>query len=156
MRFRCREEFTHRAIHNALAKIQTLLGDRCPVVKVAEPIPGDQLPFPVYETLSDCGLDACDGAYVIGATPFALWSHRLQAAHFDSAVLDETSQLTLPAAAMAMLHSDRWFFFGDHRQLPPVSLVHAADPAAASVFARLERQCDPTTRSDTTMTTRVA
>lgn len=141
--------FTHRAIHQALVKIHGLLGGRCPVVKVADPIPGDDFPFPVYSTFAEAGLGADPGPYVIGATPFALWSTRLQAAHFDSAVLDETSQLTLPAAVMAMMRSDRWFFFGDHRQLPPVSLMHRDNPADASVFARLAKQSDPTTLNTT-------
>jgi DNA replication ATP-dependent helicase Dna2 len=73
----------------------------------------------------------------------------LSGVHFDAIVLDETSQLTLPAAAMAMLRGDRWFFFGDHKQLPPVSLVHRDNPADASVFARLARGSKPTTLNTT-------
>ncbi|MFT4550296.1 MAG: DNA replication ATP-dependent helicase Dna2 [Verrucomicrobiales bacterium] len=141
--------FTHRAIHHALAKVHELLGDRCPVVKISDPVVGEQFPFKVFSDLEASQLVDHDGPYVIGATPFALWSFRLAAAHFDSAVLDETSQLTLPSAAMVMLKSDRWFFFGDHRQLPPVSLMHQDDPTRASVFARLARQCKPTTLNTT-------
>lgn len=137
--------FTHRAIHNALRKIHDRLGDQCPVVKISKPVPYDPLPVPVHPDLAESGLDLHPGPYVIGATPFALYSKRLEAAHFDSAVFDETSQLTVPATLMAMMKSDQWFFFGDHKQLPPVSLAHADDPARASVFSRLVRQCQPTT-----------
>ena len=140
--------FTHRAIHNALRKIHDRLGDQCPVVKISKPISYDPLPVPVHPDLAGSGLDLHPGSYVIGATPFALYSNRLDSAHFDSAVFDETSQLTVPATLMAMMKSDQWFFFGDHKQLPPVSLTHADDPAQASVFARLARlvrQCQPST-----------
>lgn len=137
--------FTHRAIHQALRKIHARLGDRCPVVKISKSISYDSLPVPVHADLAASGLDLDPGPYVIGATPFALFSRRLDAAHFDSAVFDETSQLTVPATLMAMMKSEQWFFFGDHRQLPPVSLTHADDPARASVFARLARQSEPTT-----------
>jgi hypothetical protein len=128
--------FTHRAIHNALRKIHERLGNQCPIVKISKPISYDPLPVPVHPDLAGSGLDLHPGPYVIGATPFALYSNRLDSAHFDSAVFDETSQLTVPATLMAMMKSDQWFFFGDHKQLPPVSLTHPDDPARASVFDR--------------------
>ncbi len=143
--------FTHRSIHQALQKIQQTIARNhpdCPVVKISAPV-GDGLPFPVFEDLVSSNLANHDGPYVIGATPFALFTGRLETACFDSAVLDETSQLTVPAAIMAMMRSDRWFFFGDHQQLPPVSLVHRDDPTAASIFSHLTRQLTPTTLSTT-------
>lgn len=136
--------FTHRAIHNALSKVKEVLGDRCPVVKVSQPV-FDELAFPVYENFEESGLADHDGPYVIGATPFALWTGRLGGVEFDSVVLDETSQMTVPAALMVMLKTRNWFFFGDDKQLPPVSHVYRDDPSAASVFARLRRRCEPTT-----------
>ena len=141
--------FTHRSIHNALSKIRQLLDAKFPVVKISRIMPTEDASVSVYENLGKSGLDRHSGAYVIGATPFALFSSRLDTVHFDSAVLDETSQLTLPAAILAMMRSDRWFFFGDHRQLPPVSLLHQTNPAEASVFARLTHQKAPTTMNTT-------
>lgn len=138
--------FTHRAIHNALEKIRGIVGEDCPVVKVSRPMPGDDaLPFPVYASFADSGLQVAEGPYVVGATPFSLFSSRLDSAKFDAAVIDETSQMNVPSAVMAMLRADRWYFFGDHRQLPPVSMVHAEDPSLASVFSRLARQKQPST-----------
>jgi len=137
--------FTHRSIHNALEKIHTLLDGLCPVVKISAPLSEEPLPFPIFSSFEESELDTSAGPYVIGATPFALFTRRLQAAHFDSAVLDETSQLTLPAAIMVMMKSDRWFFFGDDQQLPPVSFVHRDNPADASVFCRLKQQTEPST-----------
>jgi len=141
--------FTHRAIHQALSKIKTAIGDDCPVVKIGNANTSEELPFPCYESLAESELDCHNGPYVIGATPFALFSNRLKVAHFDSAVIDETSQLTLPAAIMVMMKSDRWFFFGDDKQLPPITLLYKNDPAAASIFARLKQQTQFTTLSTT-------
>jgi DNA replication ATP-dependent helicase Dna2 len=47
------------------------------------------------------------------------------------------------------MKSDRWFFFGDHQQLPPVSLLHQENPAEASVFSQLVRHKKPTLLSTT-------
>jgi len=136
--------FTHRSIHNALRKIHQVLDGLCPVVKISQPVSEEDLPFEVFPNLVKSGLDRSDGPYVIGATPFALFSKKLNAAHFDSAVIDETSQMTVPSAIMVMMRSDRWFFFGDHQQLPPVSMLHQENPAEASVFARLVHHKEPT------------
>lgn len=137
--------FTHRSIHQALTKIYELMEDDCPIVKIGAPVTSEKLPFPTYDSLEESELDTHQGPYVIGATPFALFTKRLQAAHFDSAVVDETSQITLHAAVMVMMKSDRWFFFGDDKQLPPVSMLHRGDPASASVFTRLKKQTEYTT-----------
>ena len=57
---------------------------------------------------------------------------------FDVLVFDEASQLTIPAALMAMLQCDRFIFAGDHRQLPPVvSSMKAGQGVAASIFQHL-------------------
>lgn len=137
--------FTHRSIHQALSKVHALIGNECPVIKISAPVATENLPFPVFASLGESELDMHEGPYVIGATPFALYTKRLSAAHFDSAVVDETSQLTVPAAIMVMMKSDRWFFFGDDKQLPPVSDLHRDDPSLASVFARLKKQTEFTT-----------
>jgi DNA replication ATP-dependent helicase Dna2 len=137
--------FTHRSIHQALLKIHEIIGNDCSVVKISAPVIHEDLPFPVFASLAESELDIHAGPYVIGATPFALYTKRLSAAHFDSAVLDETSQLTLPAAILAMMRSDRWFFFGDDKQLPPVTLRQLDDVKSASVFARLKKQTDYST-----------
>ncbi|MEZ6195297.1 MAG: AAA domain-containing protein [Planctomycetota bacterium] len=57
---------------------------------------------------------------------------------FDVVVFDESGQLTLPAAMMAMIQADRWVFAGDHAQLPPVVQTHRpGDGPAVSVFQHL-------------------
>lgn len=129
--------FTHRAIHHALRKTAALVD--CPVFKVSDPFPNDAEGIEFKDTFADTGLLDHPGPYVIGATPFALFSKRAGEARFDVAVIDETSQMRVEAAIMPMLRAQRWFFFGDRQQLPPVVQRPVGDAADDSVFARLSR-----------------
>ena len=129
--------FTHRAIHQALRKIIPLVG--CPVYKISDPFPNDAEGIVFKDTFSDTGLLDEGGPYVIGATPFALFSSRAGEARFDVAVIDETSQMRVEAAIMPMLRAQRWFFFGDRQQLPPVVQRPGAEAAEDSVFVNLAK-----------------
>lgn len=134
--------FTHRAIHHALRKIGPLVA--CPVYKVSDPIPSDAAGIDFKSDFAETGLLDHPGPYVIGATPFALFSSRLGEARFDVAVIDETSQMRVEAAVMPMLRAERWFFFGDRQQLPPVVQRPVDDAAEDSVFARLAGRSEHT------------
>lgn len=134
--------FTHRAIHHALRKITPMVD--CPVFKVSDPFPFDAEGIEFKERFADTGLLDHPGPYVIGCTPFALFSSRAGEARFDVAVIDETSQMRVEAAVMPMLRAQRWFFFGDRQQLPPVVIRPAEDAAEDSVFARLARNGEHT------------
>jgi DNA replication ATP-dependent helicase Dna2 len=128
--------FTHRAIHHALRKITPLVS--CPVVKISDPMPdGEGVVF--HRSFSDAGLLDHPGPYVAGITPIALFTTRAAEARFDVAVIDETSQMRVEAAIMPMLRARRFYFFGDHQQLPPVVQRPVADPAEDSVFAALAK-----------------
>jgi DNA replication ATP-dependent helicase Dna2 len=129
--------FTHRAIHHAMRITRARV--TCPVFKVSDPFPHDADGIEFRDTFADTGLLDHPGPYVIGATPFALFSKRASEARFDVAVIDETSQMRVEAAIMPMLRAQRWFFFGDRQQLPPVVQRPVADAADDSVFAQLSR-----------------
>jgi len=133
--------FTHRAINNVLAAVAARIPTTRRLAKVAafsDPL----LPAAVeqrekYRDLSFVKEGFRDGC-VIGATPFALRSSRLGGVDFDTVVIDEASQVTLPLAVMAMLAGKRYIFAGDHRQLPPVTISRSPREAVAlSVFGRL-------------------
>ena len=130
--------FTHRAIHHALRKVSSMVD--CPIYKVSVPFPNDAEGIEFKDTFADTGLIDHGGPYVIGATPFALFSSRAGEARFDVAVIDETSQMRVEAAIMPMLRAERWFFFGDRQQLPPVVQRPVADAAEDSVFASLAKR----------------
>jgi DNA replication ATP-dependent helicase Dna2 len=134
--------FTHRAIHHALRKIAGMVS--CPVYKVSDFMPNDAQGIVFKDRFADTGLLDHSGPYVIGATPFALFSSRAGEARFDVAVIDETSQMRVEAAIMPMLRAQRWFFFGDRQQLPPVVQRPVDDAAEDSVFAHLAKNGEHT------------
>ncbi len=59
-------------------------------------------------------------------------------ARFHYTVIDEAGQMPIPHALPPMLRSQRWLFFGDHLQLPPVAQAEHKDrDAADSIFGLL-------------------
>ncbi len=129
--------FTHRAIHHALRKVGGMVD--CPVFKVSDPFPNDSGGIEFRDNFAGTGLLDHNGPYVIGATPFALFTSRAGEARFDVAVIDEASQMRVEAAVMPMLRAQRWFFFGDRQQLPPVVQRPVEDAAGDSVLPVLSR-----------------
>jgi DNA replication ATP-dependent helicase Dna2 len=127
---------THMAINNALNKIHA---QGVPVVKVgrATQCKGLDDAIPNFEGLDGWEDRPTDG-YVVGATPFATCSSRLENYAFDTIIFDEASQITVPLALMAMRKGRRFIFIGDQRQLPPVLLSRSVlDKKTHSVFSRL-------------------
>lgn len=129
---------THRAINNLLEAIAERIGDRRRIVKVA-PFEDPSLNVQQFAYFSDCPLHGSPGGYIVGATPISARTRRLGDVDFDTCLVDEASQITLPLAIMAMLCGERYIFAGDHKQLPPVTLTlnHAESPEM-SIFKKLE------------------
>lgn len=111
---------THMAINNALNKIAE---EKVPVAKVCA-LGGRKAlhhDIPCFD-YGNQWEDKPDNGYVIGATPFATCSERLEQFEFDTVIFDEASQITMPLALMAMRKAKRYVFVGDDKQLPPVIL----------------------------------
>lgn len=129
--------FTHRAINNALNALVAQAPD-LPVIKVGHPARADDLRALNYETFNISPLAAEKGGYVVGATPFATRTQRLAHVEFDTVIFDEASQITLPLAVMGMLAGQKYIFFGDQQQLPPVLTTRLTGGALRdSVFGYL-------------------
>jgi DNA replication ATP-dependent helicase Dna2 len=111
--------FTHRAINNALNALVKQDPDS-PAIKVGQAARADDLLVKNYETFHESPLAEQSGGYVVGATPFATQTKRLGGVEFDTVIFDEASQITLPLAVMGMLAGQKYIFFGDQKQLPPV------------------------------------
>jgi DNA replication ATP-dependent helicase Dna2 len=127
---------THMAINNALNKIHA---EGAPVVKIGLPAQRKGLDdeiacMPSFAAWEDRPADG----YVVGATPFATCTTRLEHCEFDAVIFDEASQVTVPLALMAMRKGRRFVFIGDQRQLPPVMLSRSVlDKDSMSIFAAL-------------------
>jgi DNA replication ATP-dependent helicase Dna2 len=127
---------THMAINNSLNKIRQ---EGVPTVKIGSPVHRRGLDEEVLcrDSLAAWHDRPTDG-YVIGATPFATCSFRLEACEFDAILFDEASQITVPLALMAMRKGKRFIFVGDRKQLPPVMLSRSVlDKDSMSAFAAL-------------------
>lgn len=130
--------FTHRAVGNALLAIRKQ-APGLPLFKLASSSGDD------HDELRAAGVQIVDarrvklpekGAVVAG-TCFQLTKlHERERFHYT--VFDEAGQLPIPHALPGMLRAQRWLFFGDHAQLPPVvATAHADREAASSIFERL-------------------
>ncbi|SGZ09231.1 DEAD/DEAH box helicase [Moritella viscosa] len=126
---------THMAINNALNKIAKE-GIAC--IKVGGDNSKKGLDNVDCFGYADDWEGRPDKGYVIGATPFATCSKRLDQYEFDTVIFDEASQITTPLAVMAMRKAKRYIFVGDHKQLPPVILSKSVlESDNDSIFSRL-------------------
>lgn len=126
---------THMAINNALNKISQE-GVDC--IKVGNENSRKGLEKVDFFDHADDWKDRPDHGYVIGATPFATCSKRLENYEFDTVIFDEASQITTALAVMAMRKAKRFIFVGDHKQLPPVILSKSVlESDNDSIFSRL-------------------
>ena len=129
--------FTHRAINNALNAVYKQDPSTL-AIKVGHPIHTDDLAVPNYENFHGSPLADESGGYIVGATPFATRTQRLGGVEFDTVIFDEASQITLPLAVMGMLAGQKYIFFGDQKQMPPVLTTHFTGGALRdSVFGYL-------------------
>lgn len=83
--------------------------------------------------------DILDRAEVVCATLASLPTTELDSISFDSALIDEATQATEPLSLIAFLRARKLILAGDHQQLPPTILSHAAQAGGlgVSLFERL-------------------
>ncbi|MDP0489834.1 MAG: ATP-binding protein [Verrucomicrobiota bacterium JB023] len=137
---------THRSIDHALRACRRRISAETPIAKISRVNFDPSSPVAHFERFSDAELPE-DAPYLIGSTPHNLWSSAsgLMSQFFDTVLLDESSQLTLMLATLALLRGERFLFFGDHCQLPPVRLsASLLDTESQSIFLKL-RKADSTT-----------
>lgn len=130
--------FTHRAVGNALLAIRRQ-APQIPAYKLASSSSDD------HDELRAAGVQIVDArrvklpekGCVVAGTCFQL--AKLQdRERFHYTVFDEAGQLPIPHALPGMLRAQRWLFFGDHQQLPPVVATADADRGVAvSIFELL-------------------
>lgn len=133
---------THRAIDNALNAVARALGDRSRCARIAVPMHRGPDEFPIHDGFHCCPLAGRSGGYVVAATPFVLAS-RIKGVDFDSIVIDEAGQVTVPLAVMAMVRARKFLFFGDDCQLGPVvQSLGRREARETGIFQKLQRH-DP-------------
>jgi len=130
---------THRAINNALNRVQATLEDGIPVFKVG-PIreAGDLRDVPNVEHFHKSRLNRGNGPWVVGGTVYTTLTSRMRDVRFDTIIVDEASQMNLALAAVAFQVARRIVFIGDHQQMAPIVTASHDDPAVTkSIFETL-------------------
>ncbi len=130
---------THTAINHALNQIHAL-GVNVAKVGRASRQHGLREGLAAFETFGDWP-ERPTHSYVVGATPFATATRRLEGYTFDTVIIDEASQMTAPLTLMALRTARCVLFVGDQQQLPPVVLSPSVlQDEAYAPFAALTRR----------------
>ena len=139
----------HMAINNALEKFVAL----CPqmydsVAKVGKWISSPRQLFDIHPARKPVHnisrkldveyLNSVDEPFIMGLTPHTLYTSKARGLKFDTLIIDEAGQKSIPLAMMAMQFARKVILAGDHKQLPPIITGEKIPQALnQSVFQRL-------------------
>lgn len=88
-------------------------------------------------------------ADITGATIIRSQLGGIGRVNFDTVIIDEASQISIPLGLLAMANAKKWVLVGDHNQLRPVLKTASRDdgsvPAAASIFSFLRERYESET-----------
>ena len=72
-----------------------------------------------------------------GLTPHCLYTRRARGLEFDTLIIDEAGQMTVPLALMGMIKARKVILAGDHKQLPPIIPENVDGALTVSAFESL-------------------
>lgn len=72
-----------------------------------------------------------------GLTPHSLYTRRARGLEFDTLIIDEAGQMTVPLALMGMIKCKKVILAGDHKQLAPIVPETIEGDLSRSVFESL-------------------
>ncbi|MCQ2203706.1 MAG: AAA domain-containing protein [Bacteroidales bacterium] len=140
----------HMAINNALMQLVKLCPQYAPgVVKVGQPYntfgiepvadsDGAMHEIAKVDRINVNGVNGSDFAFLYGLTPHALYTSRARGLEYDTLVIDEAGQVTIPWALMAMKDGKKCIMAGDHKQLPPIiTSDKISDDLKYSIFQKV-------------------
>jgi len=118
--------FTHRSINNALITIVDHF-DGFGIFKIgreeqAEELKGREVNIPNFRDFDSIPPNQRSSGFIVGATPYEVSKSAWKNRTLDYAIFDESSQLTVVLASMAMQRCDKYIFVGDHKQMSPIIL----------------------------------
>ncbi len=90
------------------------------------------------ETIKDdIKKDIIENASIIICTNSMIFSNMLKEHNFDTAIIDEWSQATVPSTLLSIVNAKKFIIAWDHRQLPPTVLSKQAKELEHSLFEQL-------------------
>lgn len=142
---------THTAINNCLNAVASKIKDNTKVIKIGEKASNKEVqenPFVAKKSrLTYAGYfgnaNYSQNGIAIGSTAYSLCypgSKKLDGWNFDVCIIDEAAQLSIPLSIAAMIHTRKYIFVGDHKQLDPIIPKGSNNEMfAESIFSRLAR-----------------
>lgn len=98
-----------------------------------------------YERINASVANSLEDPLLYGLTPHALYTSRARNLNFDTLIIDEAGQMTIPLALMAMTKSKKVILAGDHKQLPPIITSDKVnEELKSSIFQRLTNKDNST------------
>ena len=138
----------HMAINNALDQVLKLGPELAPCIGKIGPLykasnfsiekDGHSYQVQKLPNIDVSRLNIHNDSVLLGLTPHALYTRRARGLKFDTLVIDEAGQISIPLALMAMKDAKKVIFAGDHKQLPPIITSDKIAPTLRqSIFERL-------------------
>lgn len=99
---------------------------------------GDELKISNISYLNTDYVNSLEQPKAIGLTSHSLYTRRARGLVYDTLIIDEAGQMTIPLALMGMIKAKKVIFAGDYKQLPPiVSSDKVKEDLKKSVFQLL-------------------
>lgn len=139
----------HAAINNALEKLVELsptmlydyvakIGKKYQAPQQLFEINGEQKPLRNLYGCDASKMKAFPYALALGLTPHTLYTRRGRGLKFDTIIIDEAGQESIPLAIMAMQCGKKVILAGDHKQLSPIIRNdNIPESLKSSIFGRL-------------------
>ena len=137
----------HQAINNTLKQVLQLIPFYAEnIVKVGQAYhardlyvehDGEKIGMQHVSPLSVENCNQYSVPLLFGMTPYSLYTSRARGLRFDTLVIDEAGQVTIPLAQMAMRLAHRVILAGDHKQLPPIVAEEIDPKMKESIFQRM-------------------
>jgi len=100
----------------------------------------------IQELQSEAEKTSIENADITGATIIRSQLGGLAQVQFDTVIIDEASQISVPLGLLGMINAKKWVVVGDHHQLQPVlktlSTSDGSPPDDASIFSFLRNRYD--------------
>ena len=137
----------HMAINNAMGQVLKIIPKASAIfIKIGQSFNKPQEKVHVEDTefeisnipYLNVGLaNSFEHPMLYGLTPHALYTNRGRDLEFDTLIIDEAGQMTIPLALMGMVKAKKVILAGDHKQLPPIIPETVEGELSISAFESL-------------------
>ncbi|MGM9804017.1 MAG: DEAD/DEAH box helicase [Muribaculaceae bacterium] len=118
----------HMAVNNALIQTAKVymnvllakIGQSCHAPRFTKMINDKEYKIHNITYINADYLNGLEEGWVVGSTPHSLYTRRAQDLKFDTLIIDEAGQMTIPLAMMGMVKGKKVVMAGDHKQLAPI------------------------------------